>query len=107
MKHVFWRKRPSTMHSRVVDLIWYILFVQYVRDEVLDMVIMIACCIWYNRNAVRHGSSQQLAQQVIQKAQMLITKFQAANHSVIKRKEELEARWTLLVISSYKVNVDG
>ena len=87
------------MHSGIVDLIWYILFVQYVRDEVLDMVIMIACCIWYNRNAVRHGSSQQSAQQVI-------TKFQAANHSIIKRKEELEARWTLLVISSYKVNVD-
>ena len=38
---------------------------------------------------------------------MLIVEFQAVNHSVTQQREELEARWTLPMISSYKVNVDG
>ena len=83
------------------------MFVQHVEDELLEIVIMIAWCMWYNRNAVRHGSTFQSAQQVIQKAWMLISKFQAANHLVTQWREDLEARWTIPAISSYKVNVDG
>ena len=43
----------------------------------------------------------------LQKARMLIDEFQVANHSVTQLRQESEVRWTLLVISNYKVNVDG
>lgn len=48
-----------------------------------------------------------MAQMVVQKNRMLIDEFQATNHSVTQWREESEVRWTLLVISNYKVNVDG
>ena len=65
----------GVLYREFVDLIWYLMFVQHVRDEVLEMVFMIVWCMWYNRNAVRHGSSCQSAQHIIQKAQMLIVEF--------------------------------
>lgn len=83
------------------------MFVQHVGDGILELVFMVAWCIWYNRNAVRHGSTRQSAQMVVQKARMLIDEFQVANHSVTQLRQESEVRWTLLVISNYKVNVDG
>ena len=49
------------LYQEFVDLIWYLTFVQHVRDEVLEMVFMIVWCMWYNINAVRHGSSRQSA----------------------------------------------
>ena len=65
----------GVLYCEFVDLIWYLMFVQHVRDEVLEMVFMIVWCMWYSRNAVRHGSSHQSAQQIIQKARMLIVEF--------------------------------
>lgn len=128
MKRVVWRKRTAAMHSGIVrllrkygryrgiisetqgvhycefvDFIWYLMFVQHVGDGIFELVFMVAWCIWYNKN----GSTRQLAQMVVQKNRMLIDEFQATNHFVTQWREESEVRWTLLVISNYKVNVDG
>ena len=64
-----------------MDLIRYLMFVQHVGDGILELVFMAAWCIWYNRNVVRHRSTCQSAQMVVQKTRMLIDEFQVANHS--------------------------
>ena len=54
-------KTQRVLYREFVDLIWYLMFVQHVGDVVLEMVFMISWCMWYNRNAIRHGSSCQSA----------------------------------------------
>ena len=51
------------------------MFVQHVGDGILELVFMVAWCIWYNRNVVRHGSTCQSAQMVVYKARMFIDEF--------------------------------
>ena len=36
---------------------------------------MVAWCMWFNRNAIRHGSVLQSAIVVVQKAQTLLAEF--------------------------------
>ena len=39
---------------------------------------MIAWCMWFNRNVVRHGHSRQSADEVVQLARFLLNEYQIA-----------------------------
>ena len=52
------------------------------RNDVLEMLFMIAWSMWHNRNVVRHGSPRQSATLVVQKARVLLDEFQIASHSI-------------------------
>ena len=43
------------------------MFVQHVGNEILELVFMVAWCMWHNRNVVRHGSARQSTSEVVQK----------------------------------------
>ena len=36
-----------------VDLLWHLKFRQKMGDELLELVVMVAWCLWFNCNEVR------------------------------------------------------
>ena len=53
---------------------------------------MIAWCMWFNRNVVRHGHSRQSAEEVVQLVRFLLNEFQIANHTISLGPLEIEAK---------------
>ena len=51
-----------------MDLMWYLIFVLHFGNDILEMLLMIAWCVWFNRNVVRHDHSRQSAEEVVQLA---------------------------------------
>ena len=94
-------------YQEFVNQVWYLIFVQHTGDDTLEMIFMVAWCIWFNRNVVQHGSACQLATVVVQKARTLLAKFQGANHVITSPRMKMNDSWTLPTAPNYKVNVDG
>lgn len=90
-----------------VDLVWYMLFVQHAGDNTMEMIFMVAWCMWHNRNAVRYESARQSAPMVMQKTRTMLAEFLVANHVIAQPKIELNDSWSLPTFPNYKVNVDG
>ena len=67
-----------------IDLVCYLIFVEHVGNAILEMILMIAWRMWFNSLAyvVRHGHSQQSAEEVVQLARFLLNEFQIVNHSI-------------------------
>lgn len=94
-------------YTEFMDLVCYLVFVQHVGDDILELIFMIAWSMWFNRNSTQHGSSRQSATVIVQKAQIQMDKFQPANHSTQQPREKLQEVWILPPAPSYKVNADG
>ena len=94
-------------YTEFMDLVCYLVFVQHVGDDILELIFMIAWSTWFNRNSTRHGKPRQSATVIVQKAQILMDKFQTANHSIQQPREKLQEVWILPPAPSYKINVDG
>ena len=45
-----------------MDLVCYLIFVEHVGNDILEMILMIAWRMWFNRNVIRHGHSRQSAE---------------------------------------------
>ena len=93
-------------YQEFVNQVWYLIFVQHTGDDTLEMIFMVAWCIWFNRNVVQHGSACQLATVVVQKARTLLAKFQGANHVITSPRMKMNDSWTLPMAPNYKLNVD-
>ena len=48
-------------YNEFFDLVWYLMFVQQVGNDILEMLTMIAWSTWHNRNVAKHGSPRQFA----------------------------------------------
>ena len=92
--------------NEFVDLVWYLIFIQYLGNDFLEMLFMIALSMSYNQNAARHESLRQFANLVVQKARVLLDEFQIVNHSISRPKEDTLEFWAAPIAPSYKVNVD-
>ena len=73
----------------------------------MEMIFMVAWCMWYHKFAVRYGSARQSTPMVMQKAQTMLAEFQVANHVFAQPKIDLNDSWSLPTFPNYKVNVDG
>ena len=73
-----------------MDLVWYLIFFQHVRNDVLEMLFMIAWSMWHYKNVARHGSPRQSTTLVVQKARVLLDEFQIANHSISQPKDDMQ-----------------
>ena len=62
-------------HSEFVDFLWYILFVQRMDMKLIELIITIAWCMWYNRKKTRLGSLRQTSQEMIYKAHSILEDF--------------------------------
>ena len=73
-------------YNEFVDLVWYLMFVQQVGNDILEVLSMIAWSMQHNRNVAKHRSPQKSATQVVQKVRVLLEEFQTANHSISQPK---------------------
>ena len=48
---------PAVHYKEYVDFIWHLIFIQYVGNELLELVVTIAWCMWYTRNKAHHGTT--------------------------------------------------
>ena len=77
------------------------------NDELLWLVIMMAWCMWFNRNVVRQCKTQQLVAEILQKAKYLLEEFQMANFMLACHETYDIMQWIPLTQSWYKINTDG
>ena len=89
-----------------MDLVYYLIFVEHVGNDILEMLLMIGWRMWFDRNVVRHSHSRQSAEGVVQLARFLLNEFQIVNHTISQVKDNSDDPWTLPLAPSYKVNVD-
>ena len=54
-------------------------FKQRMGDDLLELVIMVAWCLWFNCNEVRLDKARLLGVAILQKAQYMLDEFQNAN----------------------------
>ena len=73
----------------------------------LELILSMAWCMWYNRNKTRLGSTRQTSQQVIHKARSLLEEFRLAHLTRPHLKEHADARWVPPLHSWYKVHSDA
>ena len=90
-----------------IDFIWYLIFVQHAGRELLELILSVAWCMWYNRNKTRLRSTRQTSQQVIHKAWSLLEEFQLAHLSRPHFKDHADTRWVPPLHPWYKVNSDA
>ena len=63
-----------------LDLLWHLMLVQHVGDELLGLIVTIAWCLWHERNTARTGGTRQTSNNILQKATFLLEEFRSANH---------------------------
>ena len=58
-----------------IDLLWHLQFIQRVGNDLLELVIIVAWSMWFNRNVVQQGKARQQAVTILQKARLLLDEF--------------------------------
>uniref|UniRef100_A0A7N2KMP7 Reverse transcriptase zinc-binding domain-containing protein n=1 Tax=Quercus lobata TaxID=97700 RepID=A0A7N2KMP7_QUELO len=54
-----------------IEFLWHLKFGKCMGDDVLEFVIMVAWCIWYNRNAVHQGKERQACEAILHKVKIM------------------------------------
>ena len=75
--------------------------------ELLELVVMVAWCMWFNRNEARLGKTRQQGSEILQRARFLLDEFQIANIKLNTSGSREDAPWSLPKVPSYKLNVEG
>ena len=90
-----------------LDFLWYLKFGQKMRDDLLELVVMVAWCLWFNRNEVRLGKGRLPSLAILQKARYMLDKFQTANLKLSQTSLKEEVRWEPPGDMWYKINSDA
>ena len=77
------------------------------NDELLQLVITMAWCMWFNRNVVRQCKTQQLVAEILQNAKYFLEEFQMANFMLACHETYDILQWIPLTQSWYKINTNG
>ncbi|KAK9993560.1 hypothetical protein SO802_023263 [Lithocarpus litseifolius] len=89
-----------------VDWLWYLIYMQYVGNDILELIITIIWCMWYNRNKVRVGQPRQTSNEILHKARGLLCKFQLAHYHPPQHRDAMVPRWIPPSPPWNKINVD-
>ena len=73
----------------------------------LEFMISISWCMWYNRNKTRLGFPRQSSHDIIMKARFMLHDFHLAHFRYCNPSSAEEVRWTPSVFPFYKVNIDA
>uniref|UniRef100_A0A7N2L1L9 RNase H type-1 domain-containing protein n=1 Tax=Quercus lobata TaxID=97700 RepID=A0A7N2L1L9_QUELO len=76
-------------------------------NDLVELIITAAWCMWYNRNKTRLGSTRQTYHEIIHKARSILDDFQLAHPAQPLFKEQADPRWIPLSHPWYKVNIDA
>lgn len=74
-------------------------------DEMLGLVIMVAWCMWFNRNVVRQGKGRQQNVAILQRATYLMAEFQTDNFKLAQPIISDTVLWTPPIMSLYRINI--
>ena len=94
-------------YREFIDLIWHLIFVQHVGKELLELIVTIAWCMWYNRNKTRHGAPRQSSRDIIHKARLILEDYKLAHLQKPLHKEHADTRWIPPDYPWYMINVDA
>ena len=83
------------------------MLVQHVGNELWELIVTIAWCLWHERNTARIGGTRQTSNHILQKAMFLIKEFQSANHKFQPSTLPHTVMWTPSSSPWYKINTDG
>lgn len=90
-----------------IDILWYLIFMQHVGQEVLELVVTVAWCLWHNRNKARHGSPRQSTNEILHKARTVLEDFQAAHFKRPQLTSPPNARYIPPSYPWFKINTDA
>ena len=90
-----------------VNFLWHLEFRQRMGDDLLELVVMVAWCLWFNRNEVRLGKGRLPSLAILQKARYMLDKFQTANLKLSQTSLKEEVRWEPPGDMWYKINSDA
>ncbi|XP_075654846.1 uncharacterized protein LOC142625013 [Castanea sativa] len=65
---------------------------EHMGNDLVELVVIVAWCMWYNRNKVRLGSTRQTSQEIIHKARSTLNEFQLAHFAPPLFKEQADPR---------------
>ncbi|XP_075649603.1 uncharacterized protein LOC142620049 [Castanea sativa] len=75
-------------------------------NDLVELIVTVAWCMWYNRNEARLGSTRQTSHEIIHKAHSILNEFQLAHFAPPLFKEQADPRWIPPTHPWYKVNID-
>ena len=58
-----------------VDFLWYLKFGQKMRDDLLELVVMVAWCLWFIHNEVKLGKARLSDLTILQKTRYMLDEF--------------------------------
>lgn len=90
-----------------VNWLWYLIYKKHVGNDLLELIVTITWCMWFNRNKVRMVQPRQMGSQILHKARGMLSKFQLAHHRPLQHKDAMDSRWVPPSPPWYKINVDA
>ncbi|XP_075669781.1 uncharacterized protein LOC142639502 [Castanea sativa] len=93
--------------SEFTDFLWYFVYVQNFRDDVLELVVMVAWCLWFSQNQARQGNERLRGSAIVHKARYLLDVFYTTNLALPQVSGVEDTRWIPPTQPWYKLNVDG
>ncbi|XP_075670069.1 uncharacterized protein LOC142639814 [Castanea sativa] len=90
-----------------VDFIWHLIFRVRVGQELLELVAMVAWCMWFNMNEVWLGKPRHQGLAILQRTHFLLDEFQMVNLKIHSARCNKDAQWSPPKAPLYKLNVDG
>ena len=75
-------------------------------NDLIELIITMAWCTWYNRNMARLGSTRQTCHEIIHKACSILDDFQLAHLARPFFKEQVDPHWIPPSHPWYKANID-
>ena len=76
-------------------------------QDVLELFITTAWCMWYNKNRARHGSPRQSSNEILHKARTVMEDFQVAHFACPHSTDPSDTRWVPPSNPWFKVNTDA
>lgn len=76
-------------------------------NEMLELMVMVAWYLWFNRNEAQLGKGRQQGSAIVQKASFLLDEFQMTNFKLKLVVDKEETQWLPLKPPWFKLNVDG
>ena len=86
---------PELLAPDFVDFLWHLNFRQKMGDKLLELVVMVAWCLWFNCNEVRQGKARQSGSAILSKAWNLLDEFQMTNIKLSQATSKDEIQWAL------------
>ena len=86
---------PELFAPDFVDFLWHLNFRQKMGDKLLELVVMVAWCLWFNCNEVRQGKARQSGSAILSKAWNLLDEFQMTNIKLSQATSKDEIQWAL------------